>query len=517
METTSGIKLFSFSSPNNAPENSIPLFLREEDKEISFGTYFNSFSIDAYKKYTDINQIQLCMTLKESGTVELIHSYIKRNKLKKEVLDIKKINKNSQVSFNVNLEKLNGGLLYPVYIPDNKSDKKNYEEIIDNAAWYCTSQKVKPDSVKLAAVICTFKRENFVYKNAEKLSKLKILNQKKMSVFIIDNGNTINSELINNEQIKIIPNKNLGGSGGFTRGMIEVHKLNHTLSEDNKFSHIILMDDDISFMPELFEKISSFLSLLKTEYKDNAIGGAMLNLNSPCIQYENGAKYNFLTIASFGNSLDLSNEKNIILNTKEKKADFNAWWFCCYPLSKLDENNLPVPFFIKLDDIEYGMRNFKNKFIFLNGISVWHQEFTGKDAPYLHYYLIRNRLITNAMSYKRFLFLRIQIAIFLHFTIKIFQNKTTFYFLLKGVNDFFKGPSFLLKLDGEKLNKLLCDKNKEYIKKRNNIFSLYLKLPIILLYTFIKSIKQIKSIKSYQQNLSDLYKLDSWIKHLRIQ
>ena len=512
MESTSGIKLFSFSSPNNAPENSIPLFLREEDKEISFGTYFNSFSIDAYKKYTDINQIQLCMTLKESGTVELIHSYIKKSKLKKEVLDIKKINKNSQISFNVNLEKLNGGLLYPVYIPDNKSDKKNYEEIIDNAAWYCTAEKVKPDSVKLVAVICTFRRENFVYKNSEKLSKLKILNQKKMSVFIIDNGNTINSELINNEQIKIIPNKNLGGSGGFTRGMMEVHKLNHTLSEDNKFSHIILMDDDISFMPELFEKISSFLSLLKTEYKDNAIGGAMLNLNSPCIQYENGAKYNFLTISSFGNSLDLSSEKNIILNTKEKKADFNAWWFCCYPLSKLNENNLPVPFFIKLDDIEYGMRNFKNKFIFLNGISVWHQEFTGKDSPYLHYYLIRNRLITNAIICRRFLPVKTAAVFAMHLTLKAVKKRKAFPFLTKAFNDFLQGPDFILNTDGEKLNAQLRQLNEFY--KQKKVSFIYIKLPLILLCSWIKILFHAKTIKAYKKNIQDAYSLEAWKKRL---
>ncbi|MBB5218404.1 glycosyltransferase family 2 protein [Treponema rectale] len=512
METTSGIKLFSFSSPDNAPENSIPLFLREEDKEISFGTYFNSFSIDAYKKYTDINQIQLCMTLKESGTVELIHSYIKRNKLKKEVLDIKKINKNSQVSFNVNLEKLKGGLLYPVYISDNKSDKKNYEEIIDNAAWYCTSEKVKPDSVKLAAVICTFKRENFVYKNAEKLSKLKILNQKKMSVFIIDNGNTINSELINNEQIKIIPNKNLGGSGGFTRGMIEVHKLNHTLSKDNKFSHIILMDDDINFMPELFEKISSFLSLLKTEYKDNAIGGAMLNLNSPCIQYENGAKYNFLTISSFGNSLDLSSEKNIILNTREKKADFNAWWFCCYPLSKLDENNLPVPFFIKLDDIEYGIRNFKNKFIFLNGISVWHQEFTGKDSPYLHYYLIRNRLITNAMFCRKLLIIKTVTVFVMHLTLKALKKRKAFPFLMKAFRDFLQGPDFILNTDGEKLNTQLRQLNEFYKQKKQSF--IYIKLPLILPCSCIKILFHAKTIKAYKKDLPAGYSLTAWKKRL---
>lgn len=96
--------------------------------------------------------------------------------------------------------------------------------------------------------------------------------------WLIDNGKTLSankeiSRLIEQypDNFKIIENRNVGGAGGFTRGMIEA------IAEKQKFglTHVQLMDDDASFDPELFIRAYGFLSMRKAEYQDITLGGGV--------------------------------------------------------------------------------------------------------------------------------------------------------------------------------------------------------------------------------------------------
>ncbi|RAZ20198.1 glycosyltransferase family 2 protein, partial [Klebsiella oxytoca] len=62
------------------------------------------------------------------------------------------------------------------------------------------------------------------------------------------------------------------------------------------------------------------------------------------------------------------------------------------------KDNLPLPIFIRGDDLEYGLRNMKT-LILMNGICVWHEPFENKYSSFLAYYVIRNRLIDNAYHF----------------------------------------------------------------------------------------------------------------------
>ena len=88
--------------------------------------------------------------------------------------------------------------------------------------------------VKIGIDICTFRREEYVQKTLEKLQK-RVFSQEnlqvssKAEVYIIDNARTLEAnEAIQllaqqmKETVHIVSNRNVGGSGGFTRGMIEI-------------------------------------------------------------------------------------------------------------------------------------------------------------------------------------------------------------------------------------------------------------------------------------------------------
>ena len=159
-------------------------------------------------------------------------------------------------------------------------------------------------------------------------------------VFISDNAKTLEAEKIigNSSYIRINPNRNVGGVGGFTRGIIE--SLNAKSSLD--LSHVLLMDDDAVIEPHCLETNYVFLSLLKKEYKDFVVAGAIMREDEPNIQYEAGARWNRGNIEALRHYVDMRKLSNLLRNEKEEPAEYTGWWYTCYPLSIIDKNNLPL-------------------------------------------------------------------------------------------------------------------------------------------------------------------------------
>ena len=153
--------------------------------------------------------------------------------------------------------------------------------------------------------------------------------------------------------MKVSPNKNAGGVGGFTRGIIEAM----SLAKQRDISHVLLMDDDAMIEPASLEVTYSFLSVLKEEYQDYTLAGSIIQLNKPYLQYEEGAQWNQGAIEALKHKVDLREVKVLLLNEDEsEKVEYAGWWYCCIPLSVISKENLPLPLFIHRDDVEYGLR-----------------------------------------------------------------------------------------------------------------------------------------------------------------
>ena len=76
-----------------------------------------------------------------------------------------------------------------------------------------------------------------------------------LKICISDNAGTLEPEKIENPEIHVVKNKNLGGVGGFTRTMLEY------LNGEEKISHVLLMDDDAIILPETIERNYLFLNI----------------------------------------------------------------------------------------------------------------------------------------------------------------------------------------------------------------------------------------------------------------
>lgn len=263
----------------------------------------------------------------------------------------------------------------------------------------------------------------------------------------------------------LFSNKNTGGSGGFTRGIIEA------LRSDEEWSHVLLMDDDVLIDPEVLIRSSNLLSLIRDGYRNHFISGTMLRMDRPWQIHENTAQWNGIRIISHGKGRDVRNYEDIRMLERPLVRDnrYAAWWYCIVPLSRDIENDLPFPFFIYGDDMEYSLRKAEG-IISLNGICVWHEPFEQKYSPVMkHYFLSRNILILNSRIKKSFKLYHSLMRLHLNFLVPLaVHDYDGASLVLESVKDFLKGPDYVMNLDDEKKIKELNGKVNP-LKKREEV------------------------------------------------
>lgn len=421
----------------------------EKQGKVLFDTYFNGLSIEKWVKYTNIDNVSLRLKISGKFRVFLI------NKEKVNVIVSEKIvaeyilESVEPQEFTVPyIDGSNKGM-YTFVLEALKKDSTFY-----GGAYVSDIDKDKIKYTKIGIGICTFKREAFIEKNIKILNEAILENECSplhghLEVFIADNGKSLDMERLKSDKIHIFPNRNLGGAGGFTRDIIEMSQNN----DKYHITHTLLMDDDIVIEPEALVKTYMLLSLIKDEYKDAFIGGAMLRLDQQYKQVESGASWNGGNLNSLKSGLDLRFCEGCLYNETEEYTEFNAWWYCCFPIDIVRNDNLPLPIFIRGDDLEYGLRNMK-KLILMNGICVWHEPFENKYSSFLEYYIMRNQLIDNSFHCEWYGKKQLKKTMFKHCIQEImFYRYKNVDLYLQGIKDFLKGPQWLMEQDGEALHK----------------------------------------------------------------
>lgn len=417
--------------------------------KVNFNTYFNCFSICKWKKYTKINNLSLILMIEGDFHINVYDCLANGKWISEKKVDEYDISSKGkeEVKINLNIEHMDGIITFSL-------TALSAHAVLYGGFYSTDIDKNETNETNIAINICTFKREKFILHNIDVLKKYIIENVESplynhLQVYISDNGKSLPLSEINSDTIHIVENKNVGGAGGFSRGIIEI------LNNMDSFcaTHALMMDDDIVIMPESLFRTYTILSCRKEEYIDLFIGGAMLKIDQPTIQVESGASWNAGELISNKFNYDMQDFVYCVQNEVEEYTEYNAWWYCCTPISVINENNLPLPIFIRGDDLEYGLRNMKDLFL-LNGICVWHESFENKYSSFLQYYILRNLLYDNSLhcrNYTRF-----------NFLIKLLKNvaREMIYYryknidlILRGVEDFFKGTEFLINTDAEKLHK----------------------------------------------------------------
>ena len=448
------IQLQTILHPENDVCNVQELYYHQSSGQREYDGYFNLFYIEKWLKYTNYKEYYLELELKGYKQLIVYHdddvtgSYSLEPETKK------------KYCFRLPSDQYAAGVFWFSLV---EADTVGEKWVSGSVTGELEDEAVRP--VKIGIDICTFRREEYVRKTLEKLQK-RIFSQEdlqvssKIEVYIVDNARTLKDHekiqlLVQqmSEKVHIIGNKNAGGSGGFTRGMMEVLGK----KAEKKFTHVLLMDDDAVTEPDTLVRLYGFLSGLKDEWKTMTVGGTLLQLERPERLFCAGEWWkDGYTVSGSCSDLDLRTRKNAasrgLTAAENEFALYSGWWCCCYSLDVVTPDNLPMPFFIHQDDIEYGMRNHEHGITFLNGVCVWHRDVEMSMPGSNIYYDVRNTLVHMALRKTgKKAALKCVIRRFVG-SIRRLRYKDVQLVCL-GMEHFFEGSQFFYRNDPEQLHK----------------------------------------------------------------
>ena len=135
--------------------------------------------------------------------------------------------------------------------------------VLENACWQTTQEPRRIPELVLS--ITTFKREAAVQRSVRRFEDFITGSDLKdhIRLVVVDNGKTAN--IAASTHVTPIGNENLGGAGGFARGLIEARRMGA--------SHCLFMDDDASVHMQSFER--TWMMLAYAIDSATAVAGAV--------------------------------------------------------------------------------------------------------------------------------------------------------------------------------------------------------------------------------------------------
>lgn len=354
-------------------------------EEVSTDTYMNAVDLGHWNHYTTVfpEQLKLCA----AGRFLLSLSVLQREK-ETEIYREEYFGDGRSTEKIFLPESIREGILFWKIQAITK--------VIFHSARYETEETEKGREIRIALNVCTYHRNRQIEKNLDILKQSAFFRSNhvlegRLHIYVTDNGDDFQYR-VESPYIKIFQNENKGGgTGGFTRGLIEMNRNYGTFP----YTHTIFMDDDVEFQIESFYRLFVFLSFLKEKYRMNPVAGRMFCRDKKNIQYTAAEQWNQGNIVHIEGNQDMSLRESLS-EEAGVTGEYGGWWFCCYP-SEVTRKYRPFPFFLHCDDVEYGLRQ-KKEALILRGVQVWHETFEYRLSPQIVYFDIRNALIVNAVQ-----------------------------------------------------------------------------------------------------------------------
>ncbi|GAA0936856.1 glycosyltransferase [Nonomuraea longicatena] len=265
------------------------------------------------------------------------------------------------------------------------------------------------------------------------------------AVYVVDHGDDLVRDQDGYAQVakdlgaglRYLTQPNLGGAGGFTRGLYEVA---------GERMSTLLMDDDVLLEPDLVVRITAFADQAAEPL---IVGGQMINLYHPTILLADAQQTDLdgiqpgVPMPHSGVDVDLLGGR---LQERRLDAGYNGWWACLIPPEVVERVGYPLPLFFQGDDAEYSYRARARGVptVTLPGAGLWHTDFAWKDLDeFNRYFLLRNYTIISAL-HGRFTLLRLVRKLAAEFAQHLLSMRYGLAeTLLMAVEDFLAGPRIL--------------------------------------------------------------------------
>jgi galactofuranosylgalactofuranosylrhamnosyl-N-acetylglucosaminyl-diphospho-decaprenol beta-1,5/1,6-galactofuranosyltransferase len=246
---------------------------------------------------------------------------------------------------------------------------------LEDFAWVTTEPPRRTPELMLS--VTTFRREQAVARTAERFrryrSEVDIRDHVRM--LIVDNGRSV--DVRDGDGVTVIGNENLGGAGGFTRGLLHAQETGAT--------HCLFMDDDASVQMEAISRTWWFLAYAQDPR--TTVAGSMIDAVHRWRLVEAAATFDLGCRPRFG-GLDLR-DRDLVFEMEYDTTDpgpedlYGGWWFFAFPVDRV--RHLPFPFFVRGDDVSFSLAN-DFQVVTLPGVASVQESFTDKASP-LNWYL----------------------------------------------------------------------------------------------------------------------------------
>jgi galactofuranosylgalactofuranosylrhamnosyl-N-acetylglucosaminyl-diphospho-decaprenol beta-1,5/1,6-galactofuranosyltransferase len=405
---------------------------------VSFDTYFNAFFEQPWRAHTRLGTVVLSVDAVGSFALRAFRRTLEGD----DVLLEERVLADASGPVSVPLPPTPPGL--------NAASRLFFEltalpdgAVLRSAAWHSPDTSAEP--VGLVAVFCTFDREPQLARvlatiggDAEAvraLARVVVVSQGRPG--LADHPGMARLPDPLRDRLEVIEQANFGGAGGFARGMLAA-------TEVPGATHLVLMDDDVAAEPEGLRRAAAFFAIARP---DLALGGHMLDLLQPTRLYEAGARIDprrwYLEPLRMHLRLDDRRRLDELLDAAP--MHYNGWWLFGLPLPLLDRAGLPLPCFIRGDDVEYGRRLHDRGLytVGLPGVAIWHEPFYVKLGGWQLYYETRNMLVAAAVHFPR---PAPGLAVLLLKRLLLYLLTYRYYsaaLVLRAIEDYLRGPPVL--------------------------------------------------------------------------
>ena len=203
-----------------------------------------------------------------------------------------------------------------------------------------------------------------------------------LRLMVVDNGRTLTP--VSDGTVTVLHNENLGGAGGFARGLLE--------ARDRGADYCLFMDDDASVHTEAWRRTWAFLAYARGPRV--AIAGAVAHSDRKAILWENGALFHGVCRPQhMGADLRVLDEVAEVEfdSTRTQPHNFyGGWWYFAFPVAEV--THLPFPFFVRGDDVSFSLVHDFDIVTLPGVISFQDEDFAMKETPLTVYLDLRSHL-----------------------------------------------------------------------------------------------------------------------------
>lgn len=380
------------------------------ETEVDTNTYFGRFPASYWQRWTVVDEVAVELVVSGSGRIAVVATDLNGDE---RVVATEPVNgaRAEAITLTAKVDKfIDAGALF-VRITTGEA-----ELVVERLRWtVLPPPRLRPTAV----VICTYNRVDDCLNTLTALAADPTALDVVDAVYVVDQGSDPVQSRVErfaevshalHGRLRYLRQPNLGGAGGFSRGMYEVLGMSADSGsavpvED---ANVLLMDDDVLLEPDLVIRLTAFAN---RTVQPTLVGGQMLRLFHPDYLFH-GAEWADMdefvpgkVIENAVDDLDLlgvddRGKRNITRLERRVDADYNAWWSCLIPAEVIQSIGYPLPLFFQWDDIEFGYRARKQGFatVTLPGAGLWHADFDWKDLDeWNRYFSIRNAMICAAL------------------------------------------------------------------------------------------------------------------------